>query len=215
MNIEKNMLPVNLQFFADQEPSEQPKEEPNTEPQQKEEQKNTASPESQEKKNEPTVQELMVELAKLKRAQEKAASEASEYKKKWKESLSEQEQASMEKAEAQAKKDEEFEFLKRQVRVNELTENFMDLGYSKEMARKAANAQADNDTNTLLDIQKAFQEQQKKTWEADFLKSRPEIAAGTGTAPQISKEEFDKMTLVEKSKLKRENEAEYKRLLAL
>ena len=211
----KNMLPVNLQFFADPEPTE-PKDEPKPdEPKQNEEQKTTASPETQEKKNEPTVQELMVELAKLKRAQEKAASEASEYKKKWKESLTEKEVADMEKAEAQAKKDEEFESLKRQVHVNELTENFMDLGYSKEMARKAANAQADGDTSTLLDIQKAFQKQQKVAWEADFLKSRPEIAAGTGNAPQYTKEDFDNMTLIEKSKLKRENEVEYNRLLAL
>lgn len=210
----KNLIPMNIQFFAD-ESSEQPKDAPETEPQPKDEQKNTASPESEEKKNEPTVQELMVELAKLKRAQEKAASEASEYKKKWKESLSEQEQASMEKAEAQAKKDEEFESLKRQVRVNELTENFMDLGYSKDIARKAANAQADGDTQTLLEIQKVFQEQQKKAWEQEFLKNRPEIATGNGTSQAISKEQFDKMTLVEKSKLKRENEAEYNRLLAL
>lgn len=210
----KNLIPMNIQFFAD-ESSEQPKDAPETEPQPKDEQKNTASPESEEKKNEPTVQELMVELAKLKRAQEKAASEASEYKKKWKESLSDQEQASMEKAEAQAKKDEEFESLKRQVRVNELTENFMDLGYSKDIARKAANAQADGDTQTLLEIQKVFQEQQKKAWEQEFLKNRPEIATGNGTSQAISKEQFDKMTLVEKSKLKRENEAEYNRLLAL
>lgn len=210
----KNRIPMNIQFFAD-EPSEQPKDVKTSEPQPKEEQKNTASPESEEKKNEPTVQELMVELAKLKRAQEKAASEAADYKKKWQSSLSEKEQADMEKAEAQAKKDEEFESLKRQVRVNELTENFMDLGYSKDLARKAANAQADGDTQTLLDIQKAFQEQQKKSWEQEFLKNRPEIATGNGTSTTISKEQFDKMTLVEKSKLKRENEAEYNRLLAL
>lgn len=197
---------------TEQETTEQ---KPISEPQQTTEQKNTASPEQQEKKSEPTVQELMVELAKLKRAQEKAASEAADYKKKWQSSLSEKEQADMAKAEAQAKKDEEFESLKRQVRVNELTENFMDLGYSKDLARKAANAQADGDTATLLTIQKQFQESQKKEWEADFLKTRPEIASGMGNAPQLSKEDFDKMTLIEKTKLKRENEAEYKRLLAL
>lgn len=179
------------------------------------EQKNTASPDQQEKKNEPTVQELMVELAKLKRAQEKAASEAADYKKKWQSSLSEKEQADMAKAEAQAKKDEEFESLKRQVRVNELTENFMDLGYSKDLARKAANAQADGDTVTLLTIQKQFQEKQKSDWEAEFLKSRPEINSGTGATQTLSKEEFDKMTLMERTKLKRENKAEYDRLIAL
>lgn len=179
------------------------------------EQTNTASAETQEKKNEPTVQELMVELAKLKRAQEKAASEAADYKKKWQSSLSEKEQADMAKAEAQAKKDEEFESLKRQVRVNELTENFMDLGYGKEIARRAANAQADGDTATLLTIQKQFQESQKKAWETEFLKNRPEINAGTGNAPTVSKEDFDKMSLMERTKLKRENKAEYDRLIAL
>lgn len=189
---------------------------PTSESQQTTEQKNTASPdEQQEKKNEPTVQELMVELAKLKRAQEKAASEAAEYKKKWQSSLSEKEQADMAKAEAQAKKDEEFESLKRQVRVNELTENFMDLGYSKDLARKAANAQADGDTATLLTIQKQFQDNQKKEWEADFLKNRPEINTGSGTTQTISKEAFDKMSLMEKTKLKRENPDEYNRLIAL
>ena len=211
----ERMFPMNLQFFAESEPSETKPDETKPEPQPKVEQDATASPETKEKKNEPNVQELMVELARVKRQLDKTSSEASEYKKKWKESLSEQEQASMEKAEAQAKKDEEFESLKRQVRVNELTENFMDLGYSKDIARKAANAQADGDTQTLLEIQKEFQEQQKKAWEQEFLKSRPEIATGNGTSQAISKEQFDKMTLVEKSKLKRENEAEYNRLLAL
>lgn len=197
---------------TEQETTEQ---KPISEPQQTTEQKNTASPDLQEKKNEPTVQELMVELAKLKRAQEKAASEAADYKKKWQSSLSEKEQADMAKAEAQAKKDEEFESLKRQVRVNELTENFMDLGYSKDLARKAANAQADGDTATLLTIQKQFQDNQKKEWESEFLKSRPEINAGAGTTQTISKEAFDKMSLMERTKLKRENKAEYDRLIAL
>ena len=197
---------------TEQETTEQ---KPISEPQQTMEQKNTASPDLQEKKNEPTVQELMVELAKLKRAQEKAASEAADYKKKWQSSLSEKEQADMAKAEAQAKKDEEFESLKRQVRVNELTENFMDLGYSKDLARKAANAQADGDTATLLTIQKQFQETQKKEWESEFLKNRPEINAGAGTTQTISKEAFDKMSLMERTKLKRENKAEYDRLIAL
>ena len=210
----ENLLPINLQFFAeDGEPKAESEQQ--TEPQQQGEQTTTASPDTQEKKNEPSVQELMVELAKLKRAQEKAASEASEYKKKWKDSLSEQEKASMEKAEAQAKRDEEFEFMKKALRINELTENFMDLGYSKDMAKKAATAQAENDTEALLTIQKQFQEGQKKAWEAEFLKNRPEINAGTGNAPTITKEQFDNMSLIEKSKLKRENEAEYNRLLAL
>ena len=213
----KNLFPMNLQFFAEDAPKEQPKETP----------KETQEPPKEQPKEEPKdtpkdekalteqLQSALVEIAKLKRAVDKSSSEASEYKKKWKESLSEQEQANMAKAEEQAKHDEEFENLKRQVKVNELTENFMDLGYSKDMARKAANAQFDSDTQTLLDIQKQFQESQKKQWEKDFLSSRPELNMGTGSAQTITKEQFDKMSLIEKSKLKRENEAEYNRLIAL
>lgn len=217
----ERLFPMNLQFFADDAkdaPKAEPKDEPKAEP------KDAPKPElKDEPKDEPKddkslneqLQSALVELAKMRRQLDKTSSEAADYRKKWKESLSETERASQEKAEAEAKKQEEFEYMKKALKINELTENFMDLGYSKEMAKKAATAQAENDTESLLEIQKQFQEAQKKAWEADFLKSRPEIATGTGNAPTISKEQFDKMSMIEKSKLRRENKAEYDRLLAL
>ena len=218
----KYELPMNLQFFAEDTPKETdtPKEQPtvpsNEVPKDTpaDDSKNAEKPKSEKELTE-QLQSALVEIAKLKRAVDKSSSEAADYKKKWKESLSEAEQASMAKAEEQAKHEEEFESLKKQVKVNELTENFMDLGYSKELARKAANAQYDSDTQTLLDIQKQFQETQKKAWETEFLASRPELNAGVGSTQTISKEQFDNMTLIEKSQLRRDNKAEYDRLLAL
>ena len=211
----KNYLPMNLQFFAD-EPDPEPKgdepkvEEPKAEPKADEPKTNDVDLNNQ-------LQSALVEIAKLKRAQEKAASEAAEYKKKWKESLTEQEKASMEKAEAEAKKSEEYESMKRTIQIHDLTENFMDLNYPKDLAKKAATAQVDNDTEMLLTIQKQFQEQQKKDWEKDFIASRPDINIGSGSGNEktYTKEQFDKMTMIERTKLKRENEAEYQRLLAL
>ena len=213
----ERMFPMNLQFFADdpkEEPKEELKEQPKEQPKDAPKEESKEQPQDEKTLNE-QLQGALVELAKLRRQLDKTSSEAADYRKKWKESLTETERASQEKAEAEAKKQEEFEYMKKALRINELTENFMDLGYSKEMAKRAATAQAENDTESLLEIQKQFQDAQRKEWEQDFLKSRPEIAAGTGSTPQISKEEFDNMTLIEKSKLKRENEAEYKRLLAL
>lgn len=172
-------------------------------------------PETQDKKNEPSVQELMVELAKLKRAQEKAASEAADYKQKWKQSLSEKEQIDMEKAEAQAKRDEEFESLKRKVAINDLVSNYMDREFPKDVAYKIAEAQIDGDIDTVNTIEKQMDEEKHRKWEADFLKSRPEINTGAGNTPTLTKEQFEKMSLIERSKLKRENEAEYNRLLSL
>lgn len=171
--------------------------------------------ETKEEEKKPTIDELMVEVAKLRRQADKNASEAKEWKDKYRSTLSEKEVMDAEKAEAMAQRDAEFESMKKTLQINELTENFMDLGYSKELAKKAATSQVEGDTSALLAYQKQFQDQQQKKWEADFLKSRPEINVGGGTGTSYTKEQFDNMSLIERTKLKRENEAEYKRLLAL
>lgn len=168
-----------------------------------------------QKEKEPSVQDLMVEIAKLKREKDKASSEAADFKKKWKDSMTEAEKASMEKAEAQAQRDAEFESMKRQLSINDLTENFMDLGYPKDLAKKAATAQTDGDATTLLEAQKQFNAFQKKQWEEDFLASRPDVNIGGTSGKSYTKEQFDKMNPIELTKLKRENPAEYDRLMAM
>lgn len=195
-------------------PEETPKETPK-EPDKPE--GTTVEPKKEEpKEKQPDVQELMVEIAKLKRQADKNASEAKEWKEKFRSTQSEKEILDAEKAEAQAAKDAEFEEMKKTIAIHDLAENYMDLGYNKDLAKKAATAQVEGDTNALLGFQKQFQEAQKKTWEEDFIKSRPEVNIGGGNgANTYTKEQFDRMTLVEKTKLKRENEAEYNRLLAL
>lgn len=181
--------------------------------------KATETPETEkpkEEKTEPSAQELMVEIAKLKRQVDKNASEAKEWKDKYRSTQSEKEVLDAEKAEAQAQRDAEFEQMKKTIQIHDLTENFMDLGYSKSLARKAAEAQVDGDTKALLDIQKQFNEQQKKDWEKEFIQSRPDINIGGGSSEKAyTKEDFDNMSLIERTKLKRENEAEYNRLIAL
>lgn len=195
-------------------PEETPKETPK-EPDKPE--GTTVEPKKEEpKEKQPDVQELMVEIAKLKRQADKNASEAKEWKEKFRSTQSEKEILDAEKAEAQAKRDEEFADMKRRLEINDLAENFMDLGYSKDLAKKAATAQIDGDTAALLGFQKQFNELQKKNWEEEFIASRPEINVGSGgNGGTITKEQFDAMTLVEKSKLRKENKAEYDRLIAL
>lgn len=171
--------------------------------------------EAKEEEKKPTIDELMVEVAKLRRQADKNASEAKEWKDKYRSTLSEKEVMDAEKAEAMAQRDAEFESMKKTLQINELTENFMDLGYPKELAKKAATSQVEGDTSALLAYQKQFQEQQRKKWEKDFLATRPEINVGSGSGTSYTKEQFDNMSLIERTKLKRENEAEYKRLLAL
>ena len=159
--------------------------------------------------------QIMVEKAKSDRQSDKNAKEAKEWKEKYRSTQSEKDVLDAEKAEAQAKRDEEFETMRKTIQIHDLTENFMDLGYSKDLAKKAATAQAENDIETLLTIQKQFNDSQKKAWESEFIKNRPEVNIGNFATKTYTKEEFDNRSPVELTKLKRENEAEYNRLMIL
>ena len=213
----KNLIPMNLQFFAEEpstpEPSEPTPATPDV-PNATEPPKDGPKPSDLDVNAQ--LQNALVEIAKLKRAQEKAASQAAEFKKKWQETLSEQEKASMEKAEAEAKKQEEFETMRKKLAINDLTEHYMDREWPKDIAQKAAVADYEGDRETVNLLEKQMDEAKRKKWLQEELARRPEINIGGGSdAPTYTKEQFDKMTMIERTKLKRENEAEYNRLLAL
>ena len=216
-------IPMNLQFFAESaEPDGQqtPQAEPDGQqtPQAEPDGQQTpqAEPDGQqtpqaEPQKEPTVQELMVELAKERRLREKANSEAAGYKKQLNAKMSEKERIDAEKAEREAERDEQFQQLMRENKINKVEKGYLALGYTADEASKMAVAEVDEDFDAKLKIQLAVQKRQKKEYEAEFIKSRPQLNAGTGEK-QITKERFDAMGLAEKSKLFRENEAEYNRL---
>lgn len=128
------------------------------------------------------LQQLMTDYVKLKKAFDATASEAADYKRKYKATLDEKQVASMEKAEAEAKRDAELAEYKRRDMIHELTEQFMDLGYSKESAKKAAVARADGDKTTEFNIQKAENARMIADREAEWLKSRPQVQQSSGEA---------------------------------
>lgn len=151
-----------------------------------------AAPKAEQKKEEPEkklsteeqLQQLMIDYVKLKKASDQNAKEAADFKKKWRATLDEKEVASMEKAEAEAKKDARLAELERKDQIHDLTEQFMDLGYSKDTARKAAEAQVDGDQKTLFSIQKAETDRKVAEAEAQWLKTRPQVQAGADEAEQ-------------------------------
>lgn len=173
-------------------------------------------PKKPETKNEEVnVQDLMLEVAKLKRQVDKASSEAAEWKKKYKASLDETEKASMEKAEAEAAKEEEINQLRRENTLNKVEKGYLALGWTGDEASRMAIAEVDGDFDNKAKIMAEVDARKKKEFETEFLKNRPELNVGTGDGRTYTKEQFDKMSPVELTKLKRENEAEYNRLLAL
>lgn len=134
------------------------------------------------------LQKLLVENAKLKRSFDKAASEASDYKKKYNATLSEQEKASLEKAEEQARRDERLAELERENSIHRYTESYLDLGYDKETAIKAATAQVDGDVDTLFTLQKKIIDEKVLAKEQELIKDIPRAKTGvysSMTADQI------------------------------
>lgn len=138
------------------------------------------------------LQQLMVENAKLKRAMDKASSEAADYKKKYNATLSEKEQADLEKAEAQARRDERLAELERENSIHKFTESYLDLGYDKESAIAAATAQVDNDVDTLFKLQKKILDEKIQAKEQEFIKSIPR--AKTGVYSSMTKDQIMAIT---------------------
>ena len=119
------------------------------------------------------VAQLKVQNAKLKKANDKATSEAASYKKQTAEEI-----ALQEKAEKEAEREEQFQKLLRENTITKFEKNFLALGYPADLAAKAAAAQCDNDTDELFSIQQTFIEEKEKTMKADWMKSMPNPPAG-------------------------------------
>lgn len=124
--------------------------------------------------------QMRVENAKMKKAMDKAASEAANYKKQLREKQSAEEIALQEKAEKDAEREEAYQKLLKENTVTKYEKNFLALGYSEELAAKAANAQYDGDTDELFKIQQEYQSALLKQKEAEWAKSRPNPQAGNG-----------------------------------
>lgn len=128
---------------------------------------------------------LKVQLAKMKKAMDKATSDTAKYKKQLREKQSAEEIALQEKAEKEAEREEAYQKLLKENTVTKYEKNFLALGYSEELATKAANAQYDGDTEELFKIQQDFQTNLLKQKEAEWAKSRPNPQAGNGEGDDI------------------------------
>ena len=155
------------------------------------------------------VAQLKVQNAKLKKANDKATSEAASYKKQLREKQTAEEIALQEKAEKEAEREEQFQKLLRENTITKFEKNFLALGYPADLAAKAATAQCDNDTDELFSIQQTFIEAKEKAMKADWMKSMPNPPAGNDDCP-VSKEQFRKMKYSERVALKQKYPEMYK-----
>ena len=155
--------------------------------------------------------ELLAENKRMKKAFDKASSEAADYKKQLMATKSDAEKLSIEKAERDAALKEELEMLRRESKVNKYAKSFMACGYTEEMATKAAEAQYSGDTDELFRIQKLHTDNMAKQIRADIMKSMPAPATGNDDEVHLTQEQFDKMSYLELKDLYEKHPEIYKR----
>jgi len=153
--------------------------------------------------------------SKLKKLLNDANSEASEYKKKLKakeeelnSKLTEDERKEKERAEKEAEREAMLNQLLKEKTVAEHKANFLKVGYDEESATKSANAIADGDFATLFDNLSTFISNRDKEMKVKLMDSTPKPSAG-GSAPTITKEQYNKMSIAERTKLANEDHELY------
>lgn len=151
------------------------------------------------------------DVDKMKSALDKATSEAAGYKKQLRERMTEDEAKEAERAAREAAIQKELEQLRAEKLVDQHTAKFLGLGYDEKLARETAAALATGDNELVFKNHAKFLADREKALRAEILKSTPTPPAGDG-AVKKSKEDIQKMTLVEKQKFFRENPDEYKDL---
>ena len=190
-------------------PEVKPEENPNGNPDNKGENQNG---------QQPTLEELVVQLKQAqaenlrnKNSMDKVMSENNKLKEQLRQKMSAEEQtaqAEKEKAEAQQNYVKELE--KKLAKI-EATNRYISMGMDASLADATADAELGGDQMTVTSNIKKMTDALLKAKEAEWLKTRP--APQTGGDGSVTKEQFDKMTLMQKSELFERDPETYHRLL--
>lgn len=142
---------------------------------------------------------------------DKHASEAADYKKKWREAVSAEEAKAAEAAEANAAIMAELEALRAEKQMANYTSAYLAMGYDEKLAKSSAEALVKGDMDAVFKIQKTHAENREKALRTELLKGTPSPAPGK-TDVSKTKEEYSKMTLAEKARFAQEHPDEYKEI---
>ena len=140
---------------------------------------------------------------------DKHASEAADYKKKWREAVSAEEAKAAEAAEANAAIMAELEALRAEKQVANYTNAYLTMGYDEKLAKASAEALVKGDMESVFKFQKTHADNREKALRTELLKNTPSPAPGK-TDVSLTKDDFNKMTLAEKTKFAQDNPDAYK-----
>lgn len=190
----ETLLPLNLQFFADDPTTPATPDVQAASPETGTQTPNDGGNEPQNDTQEPqepqyTVEGLLAQLAeqkatiaKMKSDHDKLMKSEGEMRKKLNAKLSAEEQAAQAAAEQQNARDEHLHEVERELAVIKATNRYLEMGMDKELAASTAEAEVDNNREIVtLNIQKYQDEWKKNTEKAirqEYLDQMPTPASG-------------------------------------
>lgn len=142
---------------------------------------------------------------------DKTSSELANYKKKYQETLSEEERNKAVREEELQKMQEELSALKKDKAIADSTAQFLSLGYSEELAKSTAKAFVDGDMATVFNNQKQHQESIEQTIKTNLMKGTPEPKVGN-EPKTMTKEDLRRMSPQERLEFSQKNPDVYKEI---
>lgn len=139
------------------------------------------------------VKRLTAEVQRLKDSITALSAENADVKRKYKETLSAEQQAALEREESDRKKDELIATLQREKNFADYKGKYADIGYSAELAERAANAILDGKTDELFAVQKDFMAAHDKQIKIDNMKGTPQPPAGAGGEKTPGEMSYDEL----------------------
>lgn len=134
------------------------------------------------------------EISNLKDALSKANSQAAEYKRAWREKQTEAERAEAERAEREKAVEDELRQLRRDKTVSGYIAQCLALGYTQDLAVRAAEAMADGNNADIFACQQEFLEMKQKEIEANALNKQPTLTVGSPPTAKVAEAEaYNKM----------------------
>jgi hypothetical protein len=159
------------------------------------------------------IAELEVTNKRYKASIDKSRSENKKLTEQLRARMSVDEQAEIDRKEAEEEQKEYIKSLENFVNVAKARARYALQGMDPEMAEQAAEAEISGDMDALASIQKKYTEQALKKAEAEWIKSRPQVSAGGNGSVNVTQEQFNAMGIQERTKLFREHPDVYNALL--
>lgn len=142
---------------------------------------------------------------------DKTSSELADLKKKQRDALSEEERRKAEADDRLADLQSKYDALLRESQISKSKAQYLSIGYSEELAEKAAAALIDGDTEALFEVQKSAKSLIEENLKKELIKgtSKP---VGNGGSQTMTLDAFRKLSPVDRMAFANEHPEEYQNL---